>query len=180
MEQSTLLSDLKQMQAAHLEKLDHFRSLDDTTLTQRPENGGWTILECVAHLNLYASFYNKVFQQQVDSGKARTEQPYRPGYLGSRSAESMLPDAQGKLSMPMATMKKMNPKGKDLDRTIIDRLIDQQRVLLDLLEKMESIDLNRNRCALTIPVLKFRLGDTLRFHIYHNERHLQQAQRLLS
>jgi hypothetical protein len=79
----------------------------------------------------------------------------------------------------MPTLKKMNPKQREVDRSILDRFLAKEKELLALLGAMENIDMNLNSCKLTIPLLKFSLGDTLRFHIYHNERHLQQANRLL-
>lgn len=168
------------MQERHILQLEHYKNMAEYELSRYPKDGGWNALECIAHLNIFASHYNKEFKKQVDEGKARTGADYKPGLLGGRTAESMLPDSQGRLSLPMPTLKRMNPKHKKLDISVIARFLDKERELLELLLRMEDIDLNLNSCKLTIPLLKFSLGDTLRFHIYHNERHLQQANRLLT
>jgi hypothetical protein len=179
MKQSELLSELKAKQEIHILQLEHYKNMDEYELSKHPKDGGWNALECIAHLNIFASHYNKEFKKQVDEGKARTGAEYKPGLLGGRTAESMLPDSQGRLSLPMPTLKKMNPKQREVNRSILDRFLAKEKELLALLGAMENIDMNLNSCKLTIPLLKFSLGDTLRFHIYHNERHLQQANRLL-
>jgi hypothetical protein len=53
----------------------------------------------------------------------------------------------------------------------------QQRQILTLLETEKKVDLRKIKIRTTLPILKFRLGDTLRFVIYHVNRHLVQAKR---
>jgi hypothetical protein len=51
--------------------------------------------------------------------------------------------------------------------------------MLKLLETASTKNLTKIKTAITLPLLKFRLGDTFRFVIYHNERHIVQAQKVL-
>ena len=80
----------------------------------------------------------------------------------------------------MKTFKEMNPIHSQLDLSVIDEFIDQQQQMLRLLERGKTTDLTRTKVSISISKwIKLRLGDTFRFVIYHNMRHIQQAKRVL-
>ena len=54
-----------------------------------------------------------------------------------------------------------------------------QEELLDLLEVAKNKNLDKIKTKTTLPLVKFKLGDTLRFVIHHNERHIVQAKKAL-
>jgi hypothetical protein len=64
---------------------------------------------------------------------------------------------------------------------VITKFLDQQKQLLELLTKAQSVDLNKVKTSISISRwIKLRLGDTLRVVIYHNQRHMKQAGRILA
>jgi len=76
----------------------------------------------------------------------------------------------------MKTFKSMNPNGSDLDVFIIDKFINQQKEMLDLLNRVRTVNLQKVKTSISISKwIKLRLGDTLRVVIYHNQRHLVQV-----
>ena len=80
----------------------------------------------------------------------------------------------------MKTFNDKNPIGSKLDKLTIERFILQQKEMLNLLEKSKKIDLNKTKTAISISkFIKLKIGDTLRVVIYHNERHLVQANKVL-
>ncbi|MGA6926679.1 MAG: hypothetical protein WBY88_13405, partial [Desulfosarcina sp.] len=73
-----------------------------------------------------------------------------------------------------------NPSGKKLGREVIDRFIIHQQKLLELLKKAKNVSLTRTKTGISISrFIRLRLGDTFRVVIYHNQRHLLQAERAL-
>lgn len=79
----------------------------------------------------------------------------------------------------MKTFQNMNPLNSKLDKKVIDEFINQQESLLRLLEESRKVSLNKTRTAISISkLIKLKLGDTFRFVIYHNQRHMVQAQRI--
>jgi hypothetical protein len=81
----------------------------------------------------------------------------------------------------MKTFKDKNPSGSDLKVDTIDRFIAQQKEMLDLLDKARSVDLNKTKTSISITkFLKLKLGDTFRVIIYHNQRHLLQAEKAIA
>jgi hypothetical protein len=79
----------------------------------------------------------------------------------------------------MSAQKEMNPLNCDLTITTIDRFLKQQQHLESLLTQAKAIDLVKAKTPVSLTrLLKLRLGDTLRFLVYHIERHVLQAERI--
>lgn len=162
--------------AAYAETLKG-RSLEQ--LNYRASTDSWSALECLQHLNLYGRFYIPELTQRLNhAGSAKTPQQFfKSSWLGNYFAKSMLPKEQ---LNKMKTFKEMNPIHSQLDVSVIDEFIDQQQQMLRLLERGKTTDLTRTKVSISISKwIKLRLGDTFRFVIYHNMRHIQQAKRVL-
>lgn len=154
-------------------------------LLELPENGlqfkintkSWSVLECLEHLNLYGDFYIPEIQKRIKSSKTNSVTSFKSGFLGNKFSLDMLPNENMK---KMQTFKSKNPINSNVDKeTVILKFIHQQEEMLNLLTLAQNKDLNKIRTSITLPLLKFKLGDTFRFVIYHNERHIKQAQNLL-
>ena len=80
----------------------------------------------------------------------------------------------------MKTPIEMNPIGSVLSKETLCQFIIDQHAIISLLEDAKSISLNKTKTAISVSkLIKLKLGDTLRFVVYHNERHMVQALRAL-
>lgn len=156
-----------------------FKELTPAQLNYKKSPDSWSILECIEHLNLYGDFYLPEIQKQIL--KAKTVPPnsvVKSGLLGNYFANSMK-IKNGKVNR-MKTFKDKNPLNSQLSVTTIDRFLKQQQLLASLLTQSKTIDLTKTKSAISISnLIKLRLGDTFRFLVYHIERHMQQAERVL-
>lgn len=172
-----LLADLIERTRQHLNAAEHYKSLTDEQLNWRQTEGSWSVLECLEHLNLYGDFYLPEIQSRITNSRFTAEKNFNSGMLGNYFAQSMLP--KEKLNK-MKTFKDKNPLGSLLDKRTINRFIEQQKKMLVLLEKARKVSLNRTKTRISIPLpVRLKLGDTFRFVIYHNYRHIAQAERVL-
>lgn len=175
---TTLLHELTMMTTRHLAEARRWQKLPIEQLNARPAADAWSTLECLEHLNLYGDFYLPAMQQQMGKSRFAPRPYFRSGLLGNYFANSMLP--KDKLNK-MKTFQNMNPAGSQLDAGVLERFIQQQERLLQILGQARNTDMERIRIPITISKwIRLKLGDTLRFVIYHNERHIQQAQRALN
>ena len=79
----------------------------------------------------------------------------------------------------MKTFKSMNPIGSNLDKTVLEKFLSQQKTLLELLQQAEKVSLTKNKTGISISKwIKLKLGDTFRIVIYHNLRHVIQAEKV--
>jgi hypothetical protein len=135
-------------------------------------------LECITHINLYSDFYLPEFETQITNAKHPADEYHKSRWLGRYSYQSMLPQ-NGVLPKPMNTFKAMNPSFSEVNPSELNRFLKQQQLFLQLLDKATQVSLRKTKCKITIPLLKFTLGDTLKFYVYHNRRHIIQAQNVL-
>jgi hypothetical protein len=178
MQNEALIQELSEYVKRHMLLAEQWKQLPAVTLNARATPTSWSMLECLEHLNLYGDFYLPELQKRLDKAPAVNQRTFKSGILGNYFAMSMLPKA--KLNR-MKTFASKDPSGSQLNASAIDRFIGQQITLLKMLELSKSIDLNRTKTSISISSwLKLKIGDTLRFVIYHNERHMQQAQRACS
>lgn len=173
-----LINELKNHTHTVIEAIHKYESLPVDQLNDRIDENSWSILECIEHLNRYGDFYIPEIKARIQTGKTPARQEFKSGWLGNYFAKSMLP--QEKLNK-MKTFKSMNPKGSELNKSTLEKFKMQQKEILSLLDKSMSVDLAHTKTSISLSKhIKLRLGDTLRVVIYHNLRHILQANRVLA
>lgn len=174
---SALLNELKERTSQHLEYVQTLTLKTEEELNFRASADSWSTLECLEHLNRYGNFYIPEINRNISSAGKSTQSYFKPGILGNYFAKSMLPKEKPN---KMKTLKTMNPIQSQLNKDVIDTFIKQQEKMLELLEKAQDIDLEKTKTSISISkLIKLKLGDTFRFVIYHNERHIEQIKRIL-
>lgn len=180
--QSNIIQELVEITGNNIQVVrEKFQSKPSNILFARPTSNTWSVADCLEHLCLYGDFYIPVISQFVDTlHKTGSEKQFRAGLVGNYFANSMKIQANGKAKTSMNTFKDKNPIFLPIDKDILDRFMNQQTQYLSILEKSKSVDLNKKGIPITIAQwFKLKLGDALRFSIYHNERHIIQAIRAL-
>lgn len=173
-----LLADLKQSTQAVLKRGEDYLQLDLAALNYKSTAESWSVLECMEHLNRYGDFYLPEIQERIKKAKTDTHtKNFKSGWLGNYFAKSMLPREQ---LNKMNTFKSMNPAGSRLDKATLEKFVAQQKKMLNLLEQAENVHLAKVKTSISISKwIKLRLGDTFRVVIYHNQRHVVQADKAL-
>ena len=155
----------------------HFTALGPVLLNQRPAPTSWSILECLEHLNRYSRYCNPAFAKALTTTAPLPSPPAEVTYswLGSKSVAMMRP-TNGKKSR---ALKHLNPLGSCLDREVLTEFDRHQARLLELPALARTANLNRKAVPVEFfRLLKLRLGEALEFVVVHQQRHVQQAQRV--
>ena len=175
--QTKLLDELIIMTQNQVNRVEKLLTINQNLLNFKKDENSWSILECIEHLNRYGEFYIPEITKQIKGSNSKNQTFFKSGLLGNYFAKSMLP--KEKLNK-MKTFKSMNPDNSLLDNTVLKRFKSQLVQILDLLETCKSVDIQKVKTSISISkFIKLRLGDTLRVVIYHNERHIQQAENLV-
>lgn len=157
--------------------IESLTQLNDQQLNFRLNDNSWSILECIEHLNRYNQYYVAQIECKLKITADNNIDIYKSGLLGNYFANSMLP--KDKLNK-MKTFQKMNPIHSKLNRHIMTDFIDYNKQLLNLLESSYKKDINKIKIPITISKwIKIRLGDTFRFVINHNIRHIHQIKNII-
>ncbi|HOX83266.1 MAG TPA: DinB family protein [Chryseolinea sp.] len=178
-ESNQLIEDLLSRTEGASKAVRKFRELSMDQLHFKRSAEEWSILECIEHLNLYGDYYLVEIEKQILAQKSKTKSTtFKSGLIGNYFANLMLVK-NGKLTR-MKSPKDKNPSHSKLTITTIDRFLKQQERLKSLLIQARSIDLTKTKTAISLTkYITLRLGDTFRFFIYHIERHIIQAERVL-
>lgn len=177
MQTEQLIQTLIEQTRQHINKAEKLKAESADVLNRRPAPASWNVLECLQHLNLYGDFYIPAMQKAVRNSATKPEAVFKSGILGGYFAQSMLP--KEKLNK-MKTFRDKDPLHANLDRSVIDTFIHQQFLLIDLLNDARGVSLNKVKIPTSIShLLRLKLGDTFRFVINHNIRHMAQVEKIL-
>lgn len=172
-----LITELNNLTVEHLRFTAKLKELPEEVLQQKPNQDSWSILECIEHLNLYGVFYLPEIEKRMNASSKKASTTFKSGFLGNKFALDMLPKENMKT---MKTFKSKNPIHTTLVKNeVLETFLNQQKGMLKLLELSRDKNLNAIKTSTTLPFLKFKLGDTFRFVIYHNERHIVQVKNIL-
>lgn len=170
-----LLADLTQRTEKLLEEAIALQSLPAERLKAKPNPSAWNALECLEHLCRYGDFYLPEITKRLDTAPKKPADQFTSGLLGNYFAKMMLPGAKN-----IKTFNEMNPLGSTVRKDVVGEFIKQQEEMLDILNRCADYDLSRLKTSISISnLIKLRLGDTLRVVIYHNQRHMLQAQKAI-
>ncbi len=174
----TILSVLEEQVELHVSQaVRKFQSLPAETLARRPSNGGWSVAECLCHLNSYGDYYLPAIEKGLACGYP-VSTTFSSSWLGAYFTRLMQP---GEKMKKMKAFKNHTPPPEIDPVQVVVEFIHQQETLLRLLRLSRSADLNRIRIGISIlPWMKLKLGDVFQFVVAHQERHMQQAMRVLS
>lgn len=174
-----LLNMLETRVENHLqEAIRVFQNAPTEILLKPAENGGWSIAQCLEHLNRYGNYY----LPEIKNGLAKQDgnlgpDTFKSTWLGSYFTRMMEPETGKKKSK---AFKDYSP-APDLDaHAVVAEFIQQQEELIGLLKKAHNADLNTIKIPVSIAKwIKLRLGDVFGFLIAPNHRHMLQAKRNL-
>ncbi len=159
----------------------HINSQPAAVLLQQPAPGSWSAAQCLHHLNGYGQFYLPALEQAINKAERDqwTAKPqFRSGWLGNYFTGLMQPKPDGVLKSKMKAPKGHCPQPALDAPAILTEFTAQQNALLALLQRAEKIDITRLRVPTSLSsLLKLNAGDTFRFLIAHEQRHLLQALR---
>lgn len=177
MDAEKLLNDLIQQSQEIIHEAEGFKSESLELLNYRQQEKSWSILECLEHLNLYGDFYLPEIETRIKTSKHSWNPTFKTTWFANRTVLSMLPKEE-QVSNQMNTFKDKNPLNSQLGYKTVERFLNQQKRYVELLQSARKVNLTKVKTNITLPILKFRLGDTFRFVVYHNYRHIVQAKRV--
>lgn len=176
MQSEKLIIELLEQTRQIINQVEKLKSFDLNALIWKENEISWNILECLEHLNLYGDFYLPQIEDKIKKSSSKHDFEFKSGVLGNYFAKSMLP--KEKLNK-MNTFKDKNPLNANLDKKVIDKFINQQTKLLELLNLSRNVSLNKVKIQISISsLIKLKLGDTFQFFINHIIRHLKQIERI--
>lgn len=179
MEKLFLLNQLENQVEDHLQQaIQKYQNLSTELLLKPSSSGGWSIAQCLAHLNSYGDYYLPLFEKGLTENQDNLSvEIMKNTWLGKLAIDSMNPE-KGKKKFK--ALKGHIPEVALDAKAVVAEFINQQEQLLKILRMAQNKPIQKIRIPISIAkFLKLHLGDALQFLIVHNERHIRQANRNL-
>jgi DinB superfamily len=155
-----------------------FGHLTPSQLNWKPSPERWSVAQCFDHLLSSNKGYFPVIDN-VLAGYKRTfwqSMPVLPGLMGKLLIKSMDPASTRKVRAP----KRFQPAQSDISGSVINDFVDQQKQMVDKMKATEHLDLEN--IVITSPItgaVIYSLMDAYRLIVVHEQRHFQQAKRVI-
>ncbi|MGG7665126.1 DinB family protein [Dyadobacter sp. BHUBP1] len=154
-----------------------FQNRDSEFLNRPSATGGWSIAQCLDHLNSYGHYYLPRTRDKLRASPPAKAEGFTSTWIGAYFTKMMDPKT-GKRKYK--AFKGHIPPSQLDSAKVVSEFIRQQEELLYLLRDGVDKDLDAIRIPISIlPFIRMKIGDVFQFIIAHNERHLQQAKRNL-
>lgn len=177
-ERKVLLNDLENSVEQHLQIATRdFQNMSTHELLMPGEQGGWSIAQCLEHLNRYGNYYLPAINEALNQKNSNFfSDHFRSGWFGDYFTKMMHPKT-GKRKIK--AFKPYNPPAILDAHAVVAVFVEQQEILLAYLERARNKDLDKRVPISIAKWIRLKLGDVLQFVIAHNERHMQQALRVV-
>jgi len=145
-------------------------------LKTRPQPHKWHILECITHLNQYSAFYIPYLEKAAYQTKVKQNRPFKSGWLGNKFIKMMAPENV----KPQKTMKHMDTYEKPVSDNALEEFLAWQERLIVAISNLENTNLNKRKIPVEFfKLIKMKVGDALEFVIVHQQRHLNQIEKIV-
>lgn len=173
-----LIQELLETTKQNLSVVEKLMNQPIEKLNWKQNTESWSVLECIEHLNKYGDFYIPEITNKIKSSKHKSSELFKSNWLGRYFSKSV---AYNENLNKMKTFKSMNPINSKLDANTLKKFTDQQQQIIALLKASKTVNLDKTKTTISISkLIRLKLGDTFRVLIYHNERHIKQAEKVLS
>ncbi len=163
---------------------ERFISLSSEQRKWKIDKGTWDINEIFMHLNDYASYYHSTIISKIN--KTKFKEPaeiFVSSPLGRAAWKSMKLGNLKNIKRKIKSPKQYNPvfNNKTYNLQALEEFTEKQEEMLKIIDLAACVNLKKVKIPISISkIVRLRLGDTLLFVNYHNQRHIQQALNLIS
>jgi hypothetical protein len=157
-----------------------FGGLKQEQLNWKPGAERWSVAQCLDHLMTGNRSYFPLLESIV-SGRKKTlmieRLPVFPKLWGRLLIKSLDPKSTRKIKAPAS----FQPAASDLPATIVDQFAAQQEEVAAWMDQTKDLELEL--LIISSPAMKlitYSVMDGYRFLVVHEQRHFQQAQRVIA
>jgi hypothetical protein len=149
--------------------------LTPAQLAWTPPEGGWSVGQVLEHLVVANGLYLELCEALVARGTPVPGAAWKPTLLGGLLARTMAPEAKRKLPAP-----KVFRPGPAARADVLAAFTAMQERLATLIDRAATLDWRRLKGPSPVTSLvRVNLGDAFQVLVNHNNRHLNQARRIV-
>ena len=158
---------------------NQFNGLLESQINWRPFEDKWSIGECIEHLVITQKLYNSKIKElpPVFKNTGKGSFKFKRTFGGRMILKYVDPDSTTRTK----TFKIFKPTSKQININIIRSFCEEVETMISFAENLHGVDLTKLKISSPVSkLLKMNVGDALLINLYHNNRHLNQAEKILN
>jgi len=158
--------------------LSNFSYLSENQLNWKLSSENWSVGECINHLLTTNKLYLAKIEKIMDLSPTVSEKDYlySQSFMGKMITKAVEPVNVKKFK----TFKVFLPDKSTVRKTIVKEYISSSKKFIEYINKIRYLDLKKMKLSSPVNILiRLNLGDVLIIIPKHDERHLNQADRLM-
>ena len=153
--------------------------LTDEQIAWAPPEGGWGVGQCFEHLIVVADQYETTLAPCLERARAELGSPslagHKPTLVGRFLINGVKAANPRRLKAPRGFAPSAQPR-----EDVVEEFCKRHAHVAEALQQARGIDLCAYRVASPVSrLVRLNLGDALLVLVYHAERHLNQATRVM-
>jgi hypothetical protein len=151
-----------------------FINLSKEQLNWKPDGKRWSVGESIEHLirtnKLYLPYLEKSAREKNSTGF------FKHTLMGKIMMKVISPYSKIKFK----TIKSLNPSRSNIPGSIVHDFLKQHEYLVQLVSNLKNVNLKERVTSPINSLVKYNLGDCLLIITLHDQRHLLQAERVMT
>ncbi len=157
-----------------------FGKLSAEQINFKPSPKSWSIGQCLEHLIVTNSLYFPNIQKVVDGNHRNnffSKIPFLTDLIAALMRNSLKPEQPRK----MKTFKIFEPATRSISSAIFEDFAENNQKLIEMFEACKGLELHKIKIPEPLNVaLNLRLDDAFEILVLHEQRHFNQAKRVLN
>lgn len=156
-----------------------FSGLSEKQINWKPSEEKWSVGECVDHLVVTHKLYNSKIKEvqpmfgDSDEGAFK----FKHTFSGRMILKYVDPDSTTRAK----TFKVFKPSMRQINTNIIGSFCEEVETMISFAENLHGANLTKLKISSPVTkLLKMNVGDALLINLYHDKRHLNQAEKIIN
>lgn len=156
-----------------------FSGLSDNQINWKPSEEKWSIGECIDHLVVTHKLYNSKIKELQPLFEDLGEGSFK--FKHTFSGRMILKYVDPNSTTKAKTFKVFKPSMRQINTNIIRSFCEEVETMISFAEKPHGADLTKLKISSPLTkLLKMNVGDALLINLYHDKRHLNQAEKIIN
>ena len=171
---------LRQLDACTKEVENNFAHLNQEQLNFSPENGSWSIGQCLSHIiKTNEAYFPEVKKNLSEGYRMKFWEKYSP--FSTSIGKSMLTHLGADIKKKFKTPKVFSPSAKFTAASLFTAFSNHQKSMVALYQSFENkLPQNTIITAPASKLITLPLNDILKILVAHEQRHIKQAKNIMS
>lgn len=158
---------------------EQFCGLSEAQISWKPSEEKWSICECIEHLVVTHKLYNSKLKklQPIVEHPGEGSLKFKHTFSGRMILKYVDPNSTTRAK----TFKVFKPSMRQINKNIIGSFCEEVETMILFAEQLHGADLRKIKISSPVSkLLKMNIGDALLINLYHDKRHLNQAEKILN